>query len=220
MASDYAPTPVEDFLDPDHPTLFPGSRRSRSSTWRRSAPSSRSRGGTSYGSTGSARPRSTWSRAAPSTSSTTRRRAIGTSPSAGRERSPPTSRCSPASRPLPPGTRPSHLARGAPARGCAPGRRDHGRARRPAPADDGHPPRVASGPRSGSAAADRLTMVGRVLRRTGALGAQPRSLHLARPRHRRRQPDPDRRAWHRGTECPVLVRSDSVIRRATESSAP
>src|SRR5918998_5186379 len=23
MASDYAPTPVEDFLDPDHPTLFP-----------------------------------------------------------------------------------------------------------------------------------------------------------------------------------------------------
>ena len=23
MTSDYAPTPVEDFLDPDHPTLFP-----------------------------------------------------------------------------------------------------------------------------------------------------------------------------------------------------
>src|SRR4051794_9429933 len=23
MATDYAPTPVEDFLDPDHPTLFP-----------------------------------------------------------------------------------------------------------------------------------------------------------------------------------------------------
>src|ERR671939_513182 len=23
MASEYAPTPVEDFLDPDHPTLFP-----------------------------------------------------------------------------------------------------------------------------------------------------------------------------------------------------
>ena len=23
MASDYAPTPVEDFLDPGHPTLFP-----------------------------------------------------------------------------------------------------------------------------------------------------------------------------------------------------
>jgi hypothetical protein len=23
MASDYAPTPVEDFLDPDDPTLFP-----------------------------------------------------------------------------------------------------------------------------------------------------------------------------------------------------
>ena len=24
MTSDYAPTPVEDFLDPDDPTLFPG----------------------------------------------------------------------------------------------------------------------------------------------------------------------------------------------------
>ena len=33
MTSDYAPTPVEDFLDPDDPTLFPGSHGAIRSTW-------------------------------------------------------------------------------------------------------------------------------------------------------------------------------------------
>ena len=94
------------------------------------------------------------------------------------------------------------LAPGAPAGGRAPGRRDRGRTRRPPPADDGHAPGVAAGPRPGSAAADRLTMVGRGVRRQGVAGAQPRSLHLARPRHRRRKPGPARRARHRGGRVP------------------
>src|SRR4029453_15116467 len=130
------------------------------------------------------------------------------------------------------------VASGASTRGRAPGRRDRGRARRPPAPNHGHAPGVAPGSRLGPAAADRLTMVRRGVHREGAAGAQPRSLPLARPRPRRRElgPTPVPFTWHDlaadeesrvlldglgigDAECPVLVRSDRVIRRATVSSA-
>jgi hypothetical protein len=59
MTSDYAPIPVEDFLDPDHPTLFP--RLTPEQIEYLAQIGVQSRAGSSSSSTASARPRCTWS---------------------------------------------------------------------------------------------------------------------------------------------------------------
>ena len=66
----------------------------------------------------------------------------------------------------------------------------------------GHAPGVATGSRLGSAAPDRLTMVERGVHGAGAARTQPRSLHLARPRRRRGEQGLARRTRHRGCRLP------------------
>src|SRR5215813_10823481 len=107
MASDYAPTPVEDFLDPDHPALFPRLTPEQIEYLAEIGTQlTFARGDVVF---------EHGQRETPLY--VVRSGAIDIidhapegdrySPSAGRERSPPTFRCSPASRPSPAGTRPS-----------------------------------------------------------------------------------------------------------------
>ena len=85
MASDYAPTPVEDFLDPDDPILFPRLTPEQVEYLAEIGTQLSCARGELVWSTASARPRCTSSSAEPWTSSTRRRRATATSPNA-RER--------------------------------------------------------------------------------------------------------------------------------------
>ena len=218
MTSDYAPTPVEDFLDPDDPTLFPRLTPEQVEYLAESARRCHSHAGSSCSSTASARPRCTSSQRGP-----------------GHHR--PRARGRPLLHPVQGGDlhrRYLHVHGRADARRRVRRRTDSLIA---LPPEDVRrvvataPPssatsscarwsRAASGCRvaASAAAADRLAMVGRGVRGQGAAGAQPRSLHLARPRHRRGEPGLARRARHRGRRVPVLVRSDDVIRRATVTS--